>query len=105
MTLDKLLATDSHADRTALARGNDVRSDIPLRPGQILWLPAGTRQHQLQSVAADYGTPACHVVQAGGNLWSLARRYGVSVQDLRTWNHLHGSMLRIGQRLCLRTPG
>jgi membrane-bound lytic murein transglycosylase D len=105
VTLDKLLAADSHADRTALARGNDVRPDTPLRPGRILWLPAGTRQHQLQSVAADYGTPACHVVQAGGNLWSLARRYGVSVQDLRTWNHLHGSMLRIGQRLCLRTPG
>ncbi len=105
VTLDKLLAADSHADRTALARGNDVRPDTPLRPGRILWLPAGTRRHQLQSVAADYGTPACHVVQAGGNLWSLARRYGVSVQDLRTWNHLRGSMLRIGQRLCLRTPG
>lgn len=105
VTLDKLLATDSHADRTALARGNDVRSDIPLRPGQILWLPAGTRRHQLQSVAVDHVAPAWHVVQAGENLWSLARRYGVSVQDLRTWNHLHGSMLRIGQRLCLRTPG
>ena len=105
VTLDKLLAADSHADRTALARGNDVRPDTPLRPGRILWLPAGTRQHQLQNVAADYGTAACHVVQAGGNLWSLARRYGVSVQDLRTWNHLRGSMLRIGQRLCLRTPG
>lgn len=105
VTLDKLLATDSHADRTALARGNDVRSDIPLRPGQILWLPAGTRRHQLQSVAVDHVAPAWHVVQAGENLWSLARRYGVSVQDLRTWNHLHGSMLRIGQRLYLRTPG
>ena len=105
VTLDKLLATDSHADRTALARGNDVRPDIPLRPGQILWLPAGTRRHQLQSVAADHGAPAWHVVQAGENLWSLARRYGVSVQDLRTWNHLHSSMLRVGQRLCLRTPG
>ena len=105
VTLDKLLATDSHADRTALARGNDVRSDIPLRPGQILWLPAGTRRHQLQSVAADHGAPAWHVVRAGENLWLLARRYGVSLQDLRTWNHLHGSMLRVGQRLCLRTPG
>ena len=105
VTLDKLLATDSHADRTALARGNDVRSDIPLHPGQVLWLPAGTRRHQLQSVAADHGAPAWHVVRAGENLWLLARRYGVSLQDLRTWNHLHGSMLRVGQRLCLRTPG
>ena len=105
VTLDKLLATDSHADRTALARGNDVRSDIPLHPGQVLWLPAGTRRHQLQSMVADHGAPAWHVVRAGENLWLLARRYGVSLQDLRTWNHLHGSMLRVGQRLCLRTPG
>ena len=104
VTLDKLLATDSDTDRTALARGNDVRPDTPLHPGQILWLPAGTRRHQLQSVAADHFAPAWHVVQAGENLWSLARRYGVSVQDLRTWNHLHGSMLRVGQRLYLRTP-
>ena len=104
-TLDELLATDSDADRTALASGNDIRPDAPLRPGQILWLPAGTRRHQLQRMAADRGAPAWHVVQAGENLWSLARRYGISVQDLRTWNHLRGSMLRIGQRLRLGTPG
>ena len=104
VTLDKLLATDSDTDLTALACGNDVRPDTPLHPGQILWLPAGTRRHQLQSVAADHFAPAWHVVQAGENLWSLARRYGVSVQDLRTWNHLHGSMLRVGQRLYLKTP-
>ena len=29
-----------------------------------------------------------HVVRDGENLWIIARRYGVSVRELRTWNGL-----------------
>ncbi|MCL6549122.1 MAG: C40 family peptidase [Alicyclobacillus sp.] len=39
-------------------------------------------------------------VQSGDTLWSLARRYGVSVTKLEQWNHLTDqSVLQIGQKL------
>jgi membrane-bound lytic murein transglycosylase D len=38
-------------------------------------------------------------VQKGETLWSIARRYGVSVEDLMTWNNLRGSLLQPGTTL------
>ena len=33
-------------------------------------------------------------------MWLIARRYGVTVRDLRRWNELRvGAVLRVGQRL------
>ncbi len=45
-----------------------------------------------------------HVVRRGETLWSIARRYGVSVDDLREANHMSASdVLLAGARL--RIPG
>ncbi|MDM7458782.1 MAG: LysM peptidoglycan-binding domain-containing protein [Paracoccus sp. (in: a-proteobacteria)] len=54
------------------------------------------------------GTPAPseHVVAAGETAWSIARRYGITVQDLASWNGLPSDMdLRVGQRLLIPQPG
>lgn len=38
-------------------------------------------------------------VKRGDTLSSIAQRYGVSVNDLRSWNHLKSNKLMVGQRL------
>ncbi|MBX5439445.1 MAG: LysM peptidoglycan-binding domain-containing protein [Thermoflavifilum sp.] len=48
--------------------------------------------------------PLYHQVQKGETLYSIARRYGVSVQQLMQWNQLHDTTIRIGQRLVLYLP-
>jgi membrane-bound lytic murein transglycosylase D len=45
-----------------------------------------------------------HVVRRGESLGLIAQRSGVSLQDLRKWNHLHGDRIHPGQRLVLRIP-
>ncbi|MDZ7790027.1 MAG: LysM peptidoglycan-binding domain-containing protein [Xanthomonadales bacterium] len=41
-----------------------------------------------------------HQVRPGENLWVIARRYGVSVGDLKRWNGLGGSdLIRPGDRI------
>jgi len=40
-----------------------------------------------------------HTVVPGDTLYSLARKYRVSVQQLIDWNHLSGTTIRAGQRL------
>lgn len=68
---------------------------LALEPAQIAADPA-----MAQSPAIK--TPASHVVVSGDNLWSLARRYGVSVRELRRWNRLSANTtLQVGQRLRL----
>jgi LysM repeat protein len=40
-----------------------------------------------------------HVVRRGETLGGIAKKYGVSVKQLRSWNGLRGDQLRKGQRL------
>ena len=47
-----------------------------------------------------------HRVASGESLWTISRRYGVRVDDLRGWNGLGTrAVLQIGQRLTVRTGG
>ena len=42
-----------------------------------------------------------HVVRRGETAWSISRRYGMSVAELKRWNRI-GRYLAIGQRLVIR---
>ncbi len=41
-------------------------------------------------------------VRRGDSLWSIARRFGVSVKDLKRWNRIRGNYIRVGQILTIR---
>jgi len=43
-------------------------------------------------------------VQPGDTLWSIAQRFGVSVQELKRWNRLRGSLLKPERQLIIRNP-
>jgi len=49
-------------------------------------------------------TAQTHTVRAGDTLFGLARRYGTTVQKLRTLNQLSGDTLKISTRLRLPAP-
>lgn len=51
--------------------------------------------------AQDYstGTVVTHTVRAGEYLYKIANDYGVTVNELRLWNHLTTDLLQIGQQL------
>ncbi len=42
-----------------------------------------------------------HIVQPSDTLFSLARRYGTTVETLRRLNHLSGTTIKIGQKLLI----
>jgi len=50
-------------------------------------------------VAAD---ASVLIVQQGDALSSIAKRAGVSVEEIKHWNELDGDMIRIGQKLIVR---
>ncbi|MBM9538009.1 LysM peptidoglycan-binding domain-containing protein [Desulfobulbus alkaliphilus] len=45
---------------------------------------------------------AWYVVQRGDSLWTIARKFQVSTQDLRQWNNLNSTHLQVGNRLIVR---
>jgi LysM repeat protein len=71
-------------------------------------ISAGTRlalRPSAITAAVSSGKPAAgsaaglHTVQQGEGLYAIARKYSVTVQQLRTWNNLGSDQLSIGQQL------
>ncbi len=61
-----------------LVAWNRLDPEVLLMPGQVLELRAAPAPRE----------PGRHLVRSGDNLWLIARRYGVSVHELRVWNGL-----------------
>jgi len=77
-------------------------------PTYTLKLPSGSAEKYRTAIAQiDDKTPKrqmVYVVRKGDNLASVARKFGVSAQDIKEWNHLRSSRLRRGQRLVVFPP-
>ncbi len=59
---------------------------------------------ELTEEAAPATKSAKHVVAKGETLWSISKVYNVSIDELRTWNKLQTSDLKLGQELIIAEP-
>jgi LysM repeat protein len=66
--------------------------------------PPSPQQTQSQSQPND-GSAIRHQVRAGETLFSLSRRYAVTVNDIRSWNNLQSNLLEVGQILTIYSDG
>ena len=95
----------------ALRATNQLNGDL-LRIGQTLQLPGQAEPNMNPALADRYQELAHlqqrllptqrfqHRVRPGESLWTIARRYGVSIADLRRWNRLgENNLIRPGQQL------
>jgi len=46
---------------------------------------------------------AVYIVKEGDTLYSISRRYSVSVDDLKRWNYMYGDTISVGQKLTVET--
>ncbi len=95
-----------------LAAANGLSTRSTIRPGQRLTIPGrGRRGARPRPAASSAGTGTSYRVRRGDTLSRIARRFGVSVRELRNVNGLEGSTIRAGQRLTIprgrhrRAPG
>jgi membrane-bound lytic murein transglycosylase D len=75
---------------------------VPRQPSAALLAGRGGRETVAAADADDAAaerTSIVHRVRKGDTLYAIARRYGVSIENLRAWNGLKGSTLSIGDRL------
>lgn len=89
---------------------NGIRRTQGLKPGQRLRVPApGNDSANAAEVAAgdaaDSNALVRYKVRAGDSLWTIARRFGVSILQLRNWNRLaERATLKPGQELLVYPP-
>jgi membrane-bound lytic murein transglycosylase D len=96
------IARRNNMDPRTLMRLNGKSAKDKLRPGERLVLSGGGGGGG--KAAASGGSKVTHRVKSGETLYSIARRYGVTIAQIVSWNGLSANRtLRIGQRLTIRT--
>ncbi|UCZ51412.1 LysM peptidoglycan-binding domain-containing protein [Bacillus shivajii] len=81
----------------AIRSANNLTTDL-LRIGQTLTIPGGTVEEKVEPQQ-----PTTYTVVSGDNLSTIARRFGTTVDAIRSANNLTTDLLRIGQTLTI--PG
>ncbi len=79
---------------------NDLVSDT-LSVGQSLIIPGLSADEDLEDDNNNETTPSTYTVQSGDSLWSIANKFGVTVNDLKDANNLTSNLLSIGQVLII----
>lgn len=72
---------------------NNLTNNI-LTVGQELIIP---KQQEVESSEENI----TYIVQSGDSLWSIAKKYNVTVNDLKNANNLTNNLLQIGQKLII----
>ena len=87
-----------------LMRRNGMSSPSQLQAGMRLVIPGGAAGSPATASSPAAASRGHHIVRPGETLYSLARNWGVSIQDLRDANGLsRNHVLRAGERLAI--PG
>ncbi len=83
---------------SAIRQANGLRGHL-IRIGHILRIPlAGQASDRQQGIASRRGPRIRYRVRKGDSLYTIARKFQVSIRDLKRWNKV-GRYLRPGQRL------
>lgn len=95
-TGDSLYSIAKRYDTTVadLMRINNLKSNV-LHVGQQLKIP-------INDIGNDY---IIYVVKSGDSLYTISKKYGITVNDLRKYNNLASDLLSIGQQLRIPNSG
>jgi membrane-bound lytic murein transglycosylase D len=94
-TLDGIAAA-LHAHMSDIAKANGLKADDGIDTGDELVVPVA-------GAVASAG-PQRYAVRRGDTLITVADRFGVSVEELRRWNHLSSSVVKPGSSLAVVEP-
>lgn len=108
------IAEQFDAKISDLKTWNHLWGERYIYPGQklIIWTKAAdaTKKNRNLTATTESGfsddavqMPGLHIVQPGDTLWDISKRYGISVQNLKKWNHINSAYrLKPGSTLKLQ---
>ena len=97
-----------------LKRANNIKGNA-LKPGQVLTIPdrkeatVAKTDGKVKSAAKGKGTaaarPDSYVVKKGDSIYSISKKTGLSVAEIKRINHLRGNALKPGRKLVVTKRG
>jgi membrane-bound lytic murein transglycosylase D len=90
------IAAGLHAHVSDIARTNGLKVDDGVDTGDELVIPVA-------GAVASAG-PQRYAVRRGDTLITVADRFGISVEELRRWNHLSSNVVKPGSSLAVVAP-
>lgn len=97
---EKLALKRKNLEKVALA-GENSRKQAVSEPVAVLRPRAPEIEHAVRA-SEVFKNQVQHTVQPKETLYSISKKYDVSVTDIREWNRLTGNDLRIGQQLIIQ---
>lgn len=85
-------------DLKVLMRINRIGNPRRLRAGHWILIP---RPAETATVPKQRGKKVIYVVKKGDTLWEIARRFDLSVREIKRWNNLSGDLIRPRDRILL----
>jgi membrane-bound lytic murein transglycosylase D len=84
---------------------NKGLNPMTMQVGQkIMLIPPPKSSSKIEEVTKVVTTEAnnIHVVEKGETMFSICRKYGISITQLREWNKLENDSIHIGQKLIIK---
>ncbi len=92
-----------------LKRLNGLSGRSIIRPGRRIKLPGSGNvarvSRKTSSALASMPKSGTYKVRSGDSLWTIARKFGLTIRGLKSMNSLRSSKLRIGQVLKVSNSG
>ncbi len=97
-----LISEANQLTSSVILIGQNLLIPVPAKDAQSYTLTARQRQSGGQKKTGSSQQKRQYVVRSGDSFWSIARRYGVSVNNLARWNNLSPEKpLQINQTLAV----
>lgn len=91
-----------HTRASKIRSWNGLRYGEYIRPKQKLaiWIPKeGLRKQQKKKKQEEFDPSRFYTVRTGDTLWDIAKKYGLSIRELKKLNNKRSSRIRPGERL------
>jgi membrane-bound lytic murein transglycosylase D len=105
-----LIARKYGTSVNSIKQWNGLRSTT-IHPGQKLivypsstytYVPTATTSSSSESSAPD--NPGYHIVKSGENLGLIAKKYGCTTSQIKSWNNLKSNTIHPNQKLLVNSP-
>lgn len=82
-----------------LVSWNDLDLQHGIKPGQVIKLRPAQEANNASGAEEDSPMTLVHEVKATDTLYSIARKYGVTIKDVMEWNNKKDFNLAVGEKL------
>jgi membrane-bound lytic murein transglycosylase D len=97
------IANEMGVNIGALSRWNNLHPEKKLIPGDKLKIRV-SRDHATSDEPVRKGKEIIYVVKEGDTLWGIAKKYNITIAEIKTWNHLEKDQIHPADKLKLKVP-